>query len=135
MVVRSDPPGAAVYLNRSREPAGTTPLEVPFSFYGTYAVRLEHPDCRPLEANAPVPAPWYEYPVLDFLTELVLPVAIRDHREFDFRLERRPPEPELTTEEEVERYAEEMRERNAEVRERAEDLKRRVEEGDPATVE
>lgn len=135
MIVRSDPPGAAVYLNRSGEPAGTTPLELPFSYYGTYEVRLEREGCRPLEAKAPVPAPWYEYPVLDFVTELVLPVKIRDHREFDFALEPRPPEPDLSTTEAVERYAEEARKRNAEVRERAEEMKRRVEEGDPATVE
>ena len=40
ITVRSQPPGALVYLND--EEVGRTPVTVPFKFYGVYDVRLEH---------------------------------------------------------------------------------------------
>lgn len=40
ITVRSQPPGALVHLND--EEIGRTPVTVPFKFYGTYDVRLEH---------------------------------------------------------------------------------------------
>lgn len=40
ITVRSQPPGSLVYLND--EEVGRTPVTVPFKFYGTYDVRLEH---------------------------------------------------------------------------------------------
>ncbi len=40
ITVTSDPSGALVYLNDTE--IGRTPVTVPFTFYGTYDVRLEH---------------------------------------------------------------------------------------------
>lgn len=40
ITITSEPSGSLVHLND--EPVGRTPLTVPFTFYGTYDVRLEH---------------------------------------------------------------------------------------------
>ena len=108
MLIRSDPPGARVYLNRSLESAGITPLAMDFDHYGTWLVRLEHEDRSPLEVEVPVEAPWWSYPGLDLVTELLLPVTIRDEKDFHFVLPELPPPPTTT---ELERRASELRER------------------------
>lgn len=124
LLLRSEPPGALVSLNGEPWLPGTTPLEVPFTHYGTYAVLMTLEDHRPLEAEADVSAPWWAWPPFDLVTELLLPTTIRDHREFDFTLEPLPPR----------RPLEESRVRYGEMLERAESLRRRVNEGDPAEV-
>jgi hypothetical protein len=134
LLIRSDPPGATVTLNRGRTPAGTTPLSIPYHYYGTYDVRIEKEGYRPLHVDAPVSAPWYEYPVLDFFAELLLPVTIHDDREFSWSLEPRPPAPAMTTEEEIEKATQEAEKRNAELLERAKKMRKAVDEGDPAKV-
>lgn len=63
VAIRSDPPGARVWLN-DRE-VGRTPCEVGFTFYGRYDVRLEKEGCRPLWTSARTPMPWWEYPPFD----------------------------------------------------------------------
>lgn len=96
--VRSAPEGAEVTLNG--EPvvitvAGTqrpalTPVDIPFDHYGTYGItaRLRGHDSqfRRVTLSAPV----YQYPILDFVAENLLPWTIRYHREVVFELERTP---------------------------------------------
>jgi hypothetical protein len=41
ITITSDPTGALVHLNDAE--VGRTPVTVPFTFYGNYTVRLEHP--------------------------------------------------------------------------------------------
>ncbi len=50
ITVKSTPAGALVYLND--EEVGRTPVTVPFKFYGTYDVRLEHEGDWVSEAEA-----------------------------------------------------------------------------------
>ncbi len=83
--IRSDPPGAEVYINGER--AGVTPLDHRFDFYGTFDITLrskEHRSCRNLETVRP---PWYEIPPLDFFAENLVPFVIRDRNEFHYTLE------------------------------------------------
>ncbi len=67
--ITSDPPGALVHLND--EQVGRTPLEVPFTFYGSYDVRLELPGHEPLWTTGRARAPWWDYPVIDLVGEAV----------------------------------------------------------------
>jgi hypothetical protein len=123
-LIRSDPPGATVTLNHGEPLPEVTPTEVEFHHYGVWAVRAEREGCRDLDTNVSVPTPWWSYPVLDFVTDVLWPFTIRDHREIALVLE---PLPEPRT-------VEEVRERHAEVIGRGEDLREKVNEGDPSEV-
>lgn len=69
ITITSDPPGALVYLND--EEVGRTPLTVPFTFYGTYDVRLEADGYEPLWTSQKAKAPWWEAPGPDLVAEMV----------------------------------------------------------------
>lgn len=65
--ITSEPSGALVHLN-DRE-VGRTPVEVPFTFYGTYDVRLEREGCEPMWTTGEAEMPWWEAPPVDLLAE------------------------------------------------------------------
>jgi hypothetical protein len=67
--ITSQPSGALVYLND--EEVGRTPLTVPFTYYGTYDVRLEHADAQPLWTTHKAVAPLYDLPGPDLIAEAV----------------------------------------------------------------
>lgn len=67
--ITSDPSGALVHLNDVE--VGRTPVTVPFTFYGTYDVRLEAPGYQPLWTKHKAQAPLWEYPGPDLLGEAV----------------------------------------------------------------
>jgi PEGA domain-containing protein len=76
--VRSNPPGALVYVDNQQ--IGTTPCSVDFTYYGTREIRLVKPGYETLTLNQPIPAPWYQIPPLDFFSENLVPTKIRDNR-------------------------------------------------------
>ena len=118
LLIRTEPPGAVVALNREEPLEAATPLEIPFSFYGTYAVRLSKEGFLDLETTAPMDPPWWSWPPFDFFTEILWPFTIEDRREFTFALEPLPAPRDL----------EEAREWNRKVVERGEELRREVSE-------
>jgi hypothetical protein len=120
MFIKTEPEGATVWINRPEEASGKTPYEQEFAQHGTFAVRLEKEGYLPLETEAPIHTPWYSYPVLDLITELLLPFTIEDHHVFTYRLEPRP-EPGSWEQEE----ADVVRKRE-EVLERADEFRREV---------
>ena len=65
--IRSEPSGALVHLND--EEVGRTPLTVPFTFYGTYAVRLEKQGYETLHAESKANPPWWDLPGPDVVAE------------------------------------------------------------------
>jgi hypothetical protein len=85
--IRSEPPGLEVTMNG--RPQGTTPIDVPFSFYGT--VRLETPatdldedgwpEVRRSVALVELTEPWYQWFPLDFFSDNLLPWTVRDDHE------------------------------------------------------
>jgi hypothetical protein len=83
-VVISDPATAVVYENG--RPLGAAPADDHFTYYGTYHFTLVKPDFQTLQVDQPIPAPWYEYPGLDFISENLIPWTIRDVREFHYHL-------------------------------------------------
>ena len=67
--ITSQPEGALVYLND--EEVGRTPVDVPFTFYGTYDVRLEREGYQPLWTTAKADPPAWEYPGPDLIAEAI----------------------------------------------------------------
>jgi hypothetical protein len=87
MTIKSDPPGALVYLN-DRE-IGRTPVTRDFTWYGNYQVEVRKDGYETLKTHKWVIAPAYEWIPLDLLAELV-PVTFRDRQKLFFQLK---PEP------------------------------------------
>lgn len=83
--IESNPPGAYVYVNNKSY--GTTPVDVPFLFYGDYEIELQKEGYQTLKIKQPVKPPWYEYPVVDFFSENLVPLKITDQRPFCYDLE------------------------------------------------
>jgi hypothetical protein len=88
--VRSEPPGATVFVN-GRE-VGTTPLEHPFSFYGTVSVVLRREGHSSRKIVQELDPPWYEYFPLDFVADVVVPWKVTDRHLLEARLEPLPEE-------------------------------------------
>jgi len=84
MTIRSSPPGAAVYVDDYQ--IGTTPVSHDFVYYGTRKIRLVKDGYETLTVRQPIPAPWYEYFPLDFVSENLIPWEIRDERVIDLPL-------------------------------------------------
>lgn len=83
--VESNPPGAYLFVNN--EPKGPTPVDVPFIFYGDYEIRLVKDGYQTKVIKQPVPTPWYEYPIAEFISENFWPFQITDIRPMYFELE------------------------------------------------
>jgi PEGA domain len=83
-MVRSNPPGALVYVDNQQ--IGTTPCAVDFTYYGTREIRLIKPGFETLTVNQPIPTPWYEIPGIDFVSENLVPTKIRDNRTVTYDL-------------------------------------------------
>ena len=82
--VSSRPPGAVVWLN-DRE-VGTTPITVPFTWYGEYSVTLRKNGYETINTSKIADAPIYQWPGLDFISECMLPFTFKDRHEWDFDL-------------------------------------------------
>jgi len=63
--ITSEPTGAQVYLNDVE--VGRTPLEVGFTYFGTYDVRLRKDGYEPLMTSAKTDAPMHEWPGIDLV--------------------------------------------------------------------
>jgi hypothetical protein len=95
MTVRSNPPGATVYLDGKE--IGRTPFSTNFDFYGKREFRVVKQGYETKTVLLPVPAPWYELPGIDFVSEVLLPGKLTDHKyyEFDMKPEQITPTHEL----------------------------------------
>jgi hypothetical protein len=91
--VLTDPPGAFVLENG--KPIGNTTVDRPFIYYGKYRFTLMADGYQTLVVDECIKAPWYEWFLLDFVSENLIPWTIRDVRTFKYdlkRLEIIPPE-------------------------------------------
>jgi hypothetical protein len=84
-VINTFPQGAVVYENG--RPLGAAPADDHFTYYGSYQFTLVKDGYQTLKILQPVPAPWYQYPGLDFISENLIPWTIVDRREFGFTME------------------------------------------------
>jgi hypothetical protein len=86
-VVYTDPPGALVL--RNGVPLTASPADDHFVYYGKYHFTIIAEGYETLQVDQNIPAPWYEIPPLDFITENMIPWKLLDRREFKYRLEPR----------------------------------------------
>ncbi len=86
-VIESVPPGAQVF--RNGQPIGFTPVDDAFVYYGKYQFTLVKDGCETLHVVQDVPAPWYQIPPIDFISENLVPFKIRDRRPFVYQLQPR----------------------------------------------
>jgi hypothetical protein len=84
LTVRSDPPGARVYIDDQE--IGTTPVSTSFIYYGTREIRLVQDGYETLTVLERFRPPWYQYPPIDYVAENIVPWEIRDERILDFEL-------------------------------------------------
>jgi PEGA domain-containing protein len=84
LTIRSNPPGARVYVGD--EEIGTTPVSTDFVYYGTRKIRLVKDGYETMVVNQPIPAPWYQIPPLDFVSENIVPGEVRDERVVNYQL-------------------------------------------------
>lgn len=86
--ITSEPTGALVNLNDTD--VGRTPLEVDFTYFGVYDVRLSKEGSEPLATKAHAKAPVWEWPIID-LVALLIPVRKVTHITWHFDLEPEQP--------------------------------------------
>jgi hypothetical protein len=89
ITVDSEPHGAICWLNDNE--VGRTPVTVPFTWYGTYGVRLECPGYETLVTTAKVEEPLFETMPLDLAFETVIPGVHTDAHDFNFTLKKAEP--------------------------------------------
>ena len=97
--IDSEPQGALVYLNDKE--VGRTPCQVEFTWYGSYDVILRKEPVRredgtvvrhkPLHETRRARAPWYQWPVLGFVAEVLTPWTYHDRHYWAFILEPEDP--------------------------------------------
>lgn len=97
--ITSEPVGALCWVN-DRE-VGVTPLELEFTHYGTYEVRLKKEGFEPLVTKARASQPVYEYPPLDLAATVIpakIETTVRWHFVMEVAKEKTQPKDEFETE-------------------------------------
>jgi hypothetical protein len=93
--IRSDPPGATVIVNG--EEIGPTPASKSFVYYGDREIPLMLDGYATKTVIQPITAPWWDNYITEFFTENIVPVSMRDEREYQYQLTpaQSPPQAEL----------------------------------------
>jgi len=82
--VRSDPPGALLYVNK--KPVGHTPITLSFTHYGEMEFTLSKDGYETVREMRKIRAPWYQWSGVDFFSEVVWPQKITDLKQLDFQM-------------------------------------------------
>jgi len=82
--ITSEPSGAQVYLNDVE--VGRTPVEVGFTYFGTYDVRLRKDGFEPLVTSAKTDAPMHEWPGFDLIA-MAWPQGTKTNIRWHFMME------------------------------------------------
>ncbi len=83
LLLRSDPPGAEIYLDgvREGEIPPELPLEIGFEHYGVRLVEARLEGYQPLRRSLVLEPPWYQRFPLGFFSEVLWPGTLEDvHR-------------------------------------------------------
>jgi len=78
MTIRSNPSGALVFVDDQR--IGVTPVSTGFTYYGTRKIQLVKDGFETQVVKQRFSAPWYQLPVVEFISENLWPAEIRDER-------------------------------------------------------
>ena len=81
----SNPPGASVYLDGKE--IGRTPFSTNFTHYGKREFRVVKQGYETKTELISVPAPWYQWIGFDFVSEVLLPGKLTDHKDYEFDLQ------------------------------------------------
>ena len=84
VTIRSTPPGALVYIDDQE--IGVTPVSTSFTYYGTRKVQLVKDGYETVTVLRTFNPPWYQLPVIDFVTENLIRSEYRDERLLKFKL-------------------------------------------------
>lgn len=84
LTIRSNPPGALVYIDNYE--IGRTPVATDYVYYGTRSIRLVKDGFETRTVEQFIPPPWYEVFPLEFVSENLVPLEIRDERMFSYDL-------------------------------------------------
>jgi len=82
--IRSDPPGATVIVNG--EEIGPAPASKSFVYYGDREITLMLDGYATKTVIQPINAPWWDNLLTEFFTENVIPVSMRDERQYTYQL-------------------------------------------------
>src|SRR5437773_3184640 len=84
LTIRTSPPGAQVYVDNQE--IGTTPCSASFIYYGTRNITVMKSGYRTEKVFQPINPPWYEISPVDFVSENLVPMELRDERVVDIQL-------------------------------------------------
>ena len=101
--INTKPEGALVVLND--EEIGTSPVTVPFNWYGDYRLRISKSGFETLNTHRNLKGPWYDKFPFDFFAQILYPKRIVDSYEWTFELS---PKQQISREELIEK-AQEMK--------------------------
>ena len=95
MTVNTNPSGATVFLDNKE--LGRTPFTANFDHYGTREFRIVKQGYETRTELVPIRAPWYQWIGFDFVSEVLLPGKLTDHKfyEFDMQPEKVVPSSEI----------------------------------------
>jgi hypothetical protein len=108
--VRTEPPGAKVTVNG--QVLGLSPVVWTFEHYGVAVVEAELAGRERVRHGFRLKKPWYQLPILDFVTDVVLPFRIVDRHRVTIEL----PAVDELTEERSRRELKELAERASRLR-------------------
>jgi hypothetical protein len=80
LTIRSNPSNALVILDGQE--IGFTPVSVPFTYYGAREIKLVKDGYETRVIRQRVAPPWYQLPGIDFVAESLVPVRLRDDRDY-----------------------------------------------------
>ncbi|MCX5647376.1 MAG: PEGA domain-containing protein [Phycisphaerae bacterium] len=84
LTINTDPQGAMVILNDQE--IGTSPVTVPFNWYGDYWVRVSKDGYETLDTHRKLKAPLHDHPPFDLIAQILYPGQIVDAYEWTFEL-------------------------------------------------
>jgi hypothetical protein len=85
MLIRSQPIGASVFVDDQE--IGTTPVAADFTYNGTRKIQLIKDGYETLTVQQAFFPPWYQFPVLEFVSENLSPWEHRDEHFLDFQMQ------------------------------------------------
>jgi hypothetical protein len=88
LTITSEPAGALVYVNDTE--VGRTPLTIPYTYTGDLDVVLSLDGYQTLTTEANIKPAWYQIVPID-LFATISPFTHRDHRYFNYKLDRLVP--------------------------------------------
>ena len=93
LFLKTTPPGATIMLDGKS--VGTTPWEGDFTSYGVRRVELEAPGYARQVELIDLDRPWWQYPIVAAVSDLLIPWTINDDRSFAWEM--KPVDPEAGT--------------------------------------